>query len=274
LCSSVRIFTNLNKIVRILPQYDETTNWNFLTEKARFLYDGINIQRLKFPAIKKFDIDLFTNLLKNKLVNKIYYSISWEKLKNFLLHFYFNIFYFNFKLNETSKFKIKPIIGDLVDIELLSYLKNIIFKNEQSILFNGTDDLLLASFYENFLNYDFRSNYLLKNLNFSNYNLLILLNINLRLENPLINAKIRQEYLWNNLLIYNFGSKYNLTYKYYQLGNNFNKFLKFIKGQHFLTNLVSNKKFNSLLLVSSNILQQYDNFFYKNLFNFLQRYQM
>ena len=36
LCSSIRVFTNLNKIVRVLPQYDEVTNWNFLTEKARF----------------------------------------------------------------------------------------------------------------------------------------------------------------------------------------------------------------------------------------------
>ena len=57
LCSSIRVFTNLNKIVRVLPQYDEVTNWNFLTEKARFLYDGINIRRLKFPALKKYKND-------------------------------------------------------------------------------------------------------------------------------------------------------------------------------------------------------------------------
>jgi hypothetical protein len=142
---------------------------------------------------------------------------------------------------------------------------------EQSILFNGTDDLLLSSFYESCLNYDLRSTYILNNLNFNSNNLVLLLNVNLRLENPLINAKLRQEYLWNNLLIYNFGSKYNLTYKYYQLGNNIKTFIKFVKGQHLLTNLFVNKKYKPLILLSSNLLQQYDNFYYKNFFNFLLR---
>lgn len=52
LCSPIRVFTNLNKITRILPQYDEILNWSFLTEKARFLYDAINIQRIDFPCLK------------------------------------------------------------------------------------------------------------------------------------------------------------------------------------------------------------------------------
>jgi len=264
LCSSIRIFTNLNKIIRILPQYDEATNWNFLTEKARFLYDGINIQRIKFPSIKKFD-----NF--NYDMKKIYYSISWEKLKIFLLNFYFNIFKLNIKIKKNAIFKFKPIIGDVIDIELISQLKQILYKNEQSLILNGTDNLLLKSFTPTCLNYDLRLSYILKNLNFNNYNLLLLLNTNLRFENALINAKIRQEYLWNNLLIYNFGSKYNLTYKYFQLGNNTHQFIKFIKGQHFLTNLFVNKKFKPLILISSNLLQQYDSFFYKNFFSFLKR---
>jgi len=257
--------------MRILPQYDETTNWNFLTEKARFLYDGINIQRLKFPAIKKYDNYVFNFTNSIPIAKKFYYSISWDKLKKFLLNFYFNIFYLTKKIIKQNQVKLKPIIGDLVDLELINYLKKFQGLTAQSSFLNGTDDLLLSSFYENYLNYDLRSSYILDNLNFNNYNLLLLLNINLRLENPLINAKIRQEYLWNNLLIYNFGSKYNLTYKYYQLSNNVTHFLKFIKGQHFLNNLFVNKKYKPLILTSSNLLQEHDNFYYKNLLSILHR---
>lgn len=253
-----------------MPQYDDITNWNFLTEKARFLYDGINIQRIKFPSIKKYD-NYVLNFNKIPLLKKFYYSISWEKFKSFLLNFYFNIFHLNKNFYKLTEFKLKPIIGDMVDIELITYLKNFLHKTEQSILFNGTDDLLLSSFNENCLNYDFRSNYILNNLNFNNYNLLLLLNTNLRLENPLINAKLRQEYLWNNLLIYSFGSKYNLTYKYYQINNNSNHFIKFIKGQLFINNLISSGKYKSVILFSSNLLQRYDNFFYKNLFLILSK---
>lgn len=166
----------------------------------------------------------------------------------------------------------KPIIGDLVDLELISYLKNFCFKKEQSILLNGTDNLLLNSFYETSLNYDLRSNYILKNLNFSKYNLIVLFNTNLRFENSLINAKLRQEYLWNNLLIYSFGAKYNLTYKYYQLGTTNIQFLKFIQGQHLLNNIIINKKYKSLMLFSSNLLHQYNNFYYKNCFEFLNKF--
>ena len=89
MCSPIRIFTNINKIVRILPQYDETMNWSFLTEKSRFLYDGLNIQRLKFPAIKHFN---YIDSNFKKINNKQYYSISWDKLKNFLINFYSNLF--------------------------------------------------------------------------------------------------------------------------------------------------------------------------------------
>lgn len=269
LCSSIRVFTNLNKIVRVLPQYDEVTNWNFLTEKARFLYDGINIRRLKFPALKKYKNDF--NFERMDLKENLYDVVSWAKLKKFLLNFYFNIFKFNKNLIKTNQFKLKPIIGDLIDIELIAHLRKIIFSSAQSILYNGTDDLLLSSFYESCLNYDIRSNYILNSLNFNDYNLLLLINTNLRLENPLINAKLRQEYIWNNLLIYNFGSKYNLTYKYYQLDNNIKSFIKFIKGQHLLNNLFVNKKYKPLVLFTSTLIHNFDNIYYKNFFSTLKR---
>jgi NADH-quinone oxidoreductase subunit G len=269
LCSSIRIFTNLNKIIRILPQYDETMNWSFLTEKSRFLYDGLNIQRIKFPAIKNFDF----NISKlNCNYNKYYYSISWEKLKKFLMHFYSNFFINNLAIINKKKlfFKLKPIIGNLIDIEIINYLRSILVVNEQSIFLNATDNLLLTSFRESFLNYDFRDNYILKKLNFNDYNVCLLLNLNLRFENPLLNAKVRQDYIWNNLLIYSFGSKYDLTYKYYQLGNNTKSFLKFVKGQTLLNNIFTNIHYKPVILVSSNLMQQYDNIYYRNFFSFLK----
>ncbi len=270
MCSPIRIFTNINKIVRILPQYDETMNWSFLTEKSRFLYDGLNIQRLKFPAIKHFN---YIDSNFKKINNKQYYSISWDKLKTFLINFYSNLFINNLSIlnNKKNIFKLKPIIGDLLDIEFINYLKTILIANEQSVFLNATDNLLLTSLKDSCLNYDFRNNYILKKTNLNDYNLCLLLNLNLRMENPLFNAKIRQDYIWNNLLIYGFGIKYDLTYKYYQIGNNTKQFLKFIKGQTLLNNIIINPKYKPLILFSSNLLQRYDNVYYKNFLTFLSQ---
>lgn len=245
-------------------------NWSFLTEKSRFLYDGLNIQRLKFPAIKYFT---YNDSNFKKTNNKLYYSISWDKLKIFLINFYSNLFINNLLLskNKNNIFKLKPVIGDLLDIESINYLRSIVITNEQSVFLNSTDNLLLPSLKEFCLNYDFRSNYILKKTNLNDYNLCLLLNLNLRMENPLFNAKLRQDYIWNNLLVYGFGIKYDLTYKYYQIGNNIKTFLKFIKGQTLLNNIIINSKYKPLILFSSNLLQRYDNIYYKNFFSFLLR---
>lgn len=157
-----------------------------------------------------------------------YIKSSWFKIKHFL----------KFIFTKYKNFKILPILGDNLDIEYISYIKN--YLNNQGINYylNNTD--FLKSFNSSGpLNIDIRSNYLLKILDWSKVNTCILLNFNLRLENPLINSKLRQEYIWNNLNIFFFGSKYNLTYKYYQISNNFKEFIKFIEGRTWLNNVIS-----------------------------------
>jgi len=39
--SPIRIFYKSNKVIRVLPQYDEILNLGWITEKARYIYDGL-----------------------------------------------------------------------------------------------------------------------------------------------------------------------------------------------------------------------------------------
>src|SRR6202012_5350611 len=50
--SAIRVDIVNNKIVRILPRLDEAVNEEWITNKARFVYDSISIQRLIFPKLK------------------------------------------------------------------------------------------------------------------------------------------------------------------------------------------------------------------------------
>ena len=91
-----------------------------------------------------------------------YIKSSWFKIKHFL----------KFIFTKYKNFKILPILGDNLDIEYISYIKN--YLNNQGINYylNNTD--FLKSFNSSGpLNIDIRSNYLLKilTIHFSNSSL-------------------------------------------------------------------------------------------------------
>jgi len=50
--SSVRLDVAFNKVLRILPRLNEKSNSIWITNKARFIYDAFNVQRLLYPQLK------------------------------------------------------------------------------------------------------------------------------------------------------------------------------------------------------------------------------
>jgi len=50
--SSIRIDVVNNSIVRIVPLLDEAVNEEWITNKVRFCYDFLNLQRNLYPRVK------------------------------------------------------------------------------------------------------------------------------------------------------------------------------------------------------------------------------
>merc|ERR1711959_411419 len=138
-----------------------------------------------------------------------------------------------------------------------------LIKIKTSISFTGSNDLYNFSEKINYspsklINEDFDSNYILSD--FNKVKNIFLINLNLRFENPILNAKIRKKFLWEgDISIFYLGSNYNLTYKYVSLGITSKLFLKALEGRNSLLNFLKrkNNNINNLLIYSNELKNTY-----------------
>ena len=267
-----------------MPQYNTDLDISWITERTRYLSDGLTVQQLDYPCIKVFSssieketiyeesvyYDMFYDenysiLVYDEVINSVWkkntnmMAISWKSIGYFILN----------KMKNQYGFLCSYYTGEFLDLETMVYIK-------ESALYYGSNSLksLSEKTMNNsveLVNEDFDSNYLLKLSNFEKYENVFFVNLNLRIENPILNAKLRQKFVWdNNLKIYYFGAKYNLTYKYIQLGVSTKNLLKMVEGRYSLLNNLKKTKKSNLVLYNNNLKLLYKPTFHRSLFNYLK----
>jgi hypothetical protein len=112
---------------------------------------------------------------------------------------------------------------------------------------------------------DFNENYYLNLNKIKEINLILLLNLNLRLENPILNSLIKKNL---NIKIFSIGCNINLFYYVKNIGNIKNFFL-FLKGKHKLSIQFLLAK-NSIIICNFNIIK-YNFSLYYNI-NIIKKY--
>ncbi|MAQ07842.1 MAG: NADH-quinone oxidoreductase subunit G, partial [SAR116 cluster bacterium] len=187
---NIRVDSRDGKVLRVLPRINEDINEEWISDKSRYAIDGLSKQRLDIPYVK----------VKNKLLPS-----SWnDAFKNIKA-----------KLSNISSNQVAAIIGDQTDTESIFALKK---------LFEKIDSKKIAI---NQHNYDFlkgnRSNYIFNShINgIEKCDTILFVGINPRLNAPIVNARIRKNYLNRDIQIASISSeKFDLTYDYNFLGNN------------------------------------------------------
>ena len=187
---NIRVDSRDGKVLRVLPRINEDINEEWISDKSRYAIDGLSKQRLDIPYVK----------VKNKLLPS-----SWDDaFKNIKA-----------KLSSISSNQVAAIIGDQADTESIFALKK---------LFEKIDSKKIAI---NQHNYDFlkgnRSNYIFNShINgIEKCDTILFVGINPRLNAPIVNARIRKNYLNRDIQIASISSeKFDLTYDYNFLGNN------------------------------------------------------
>ncbi|KYN21274.1 NADH-ubiquinone oxidoreductase 75 kDa subunit, mitochondrial [Trachymyrmex cornetzi] len=201
--SNIVISHRTGEVLRILPRVNEEVNEEWLSDKARFSYDGLKRQRLITPMMK---------------INGKLEAVDWEDALVAAARPLANI----------PADKCAAIAGKLTDAEALIAMKDLVNKL-------GSEGLATEQcFPKDGSGIDLRSSYLLNNTiaAVEDADVVILIGTNPRYEAPLINTRLRKGYLHGEQTIALIGPDVDLTYEHEHLGESFDIITKLRNGSH------------------------------------------
>ena len=220
--TNIRIGVTDNSINRIIPSLDDFYD-EWITNKARFIYDSFNIHRLYYPKLK---------------LNTKFITVSWK----------FALLLFLYLYNNKYKNNIAIYCGPFLSIELSITLKSLI----NSL---GCSNIL---YFENTIyNFDFRYSFLLNTTikELVSINDVLLIGFNPRIEVPLLNSQLRKNYINNlNFSIYSIGlALNNSTYPIINTGNSIKNLYKFLMGITLVSKNLLFKSFYNTFFFNANL---------------------
>ena len=197
-------------IARVLPKKNRLLNTAFISDKARFSFDAV------------------TNL---RLLESFWKNNSWKPLS---LQFLFS--YLNLELSKKSNLFLIPEDLDYQNLLKLKSLEN----------FSGKKVSLCTSYNNNFNFNNFYLNNQYSNIsNFEkSFKLCYILSSNLKLENIILNIKIRTKYLKSRVVLFSSGFSYSTNFPNNFITLNINSIFQIFESKtalalHFINELNS-----------------------------------
>ena len=210
--SNIRVDTYGWEVKRILPRLNNEINEEWISDKSRYACDGLLKQRIDKPYIKK----------EGKLV-----KTEWDEALDLIAE----------KIKSISPDKIAGHIGDMVSLETIFSFKSFLEK-----IGSKNYEFREKKFY---INPNEKMNYLFNSTinRIEESDLILLIGCNPRHEATIINARIRKSFVKNKTSIYSIGNPGELTYDYFNVGNDINSIKDIIEGKSkFNEKLKSSKK--------------------------------
>ena len=219
-----------NDIIRILPSLNESLNEEWLTDKARYSFDGIKTNRLDSPLIK--------------LSNNKFNGISWENSFKTI----FNKLSTIVNSKGISNTNIKFLMNSISDLDtayscelfLKSFKGNVSlnsYKNHKNMSFNKDLDI------------HYRSSNIIDSMN--NSDLILLVGLNLKEEIPLLWVKLRNYINKSGVPTGVIGNNVDYGFDYKHIGLDNKSLIQCIEGNNIFLKDIINAK-NPLILVGEN----------------------
>ncbi|MCT4655211.1 MAG: NADH-quinone oxidoreductase subunit NuoG [Cohaesibacter sp.] len=186
--SHIRIDTRGREVMRIMPRLCEEVNEEWISDKSRFIWDGLKSQRLDRPFVRK----------DGKLT-----PASWSDAFAAIAE----------KVSATTGDKIGAIAGDMATIEEMYALKKLMASLGSGNMDARQDGSVLSS-------KDGRASYLFNSgiEGIEDADAILIVGSNPRAEAAVLNARIRKTWLTGKTKIGLIGEQEDLKYKYDYLG--------------------------------------------------------
>ncbi|MCX7338100.1 MAG: NADH-quinone oxidoreductase subunit NuoG [Alphaproteobacteria bacterium] len=181
--SNIRIDARGQEILRIVPRSNDLINEDWISDRTRFSYDGLKVQRLDKPYMR---------------VNGKLQPCSWDQAFAAIQS----------KIKGVQGSEIAAFAGDQADCESMLVLKELMTHLGSPHTECRQDGSRLPA--------DARCHYIMNTTiaGIERADCLLLVGTNPRFEAPLVNARIRKRYLMGNFPIALVGESLDLTYPY------------------------------------------------------------
>lgn len=198
----IRVDTRGGEVMRILPRTCEAINEEWLSDKARFAYDGLKVSRLDRPYVRDASGTLR--------------EASWEDAIACVAK----------KLNALEGHEIGAVAGDMVDLESLFCLKKFLDFVESPHKDSRQEGGALPALP--------RCAYTLNTplARFEEADFALLVGVNPRTESPLLNARLRKAYAHGDLETVVLGPSVELGYPATHLGDDATLLRALREGKH------------------------------------------
>ena len=230
--SNIIVYSKGAEVMRILPKENEEINEEWISDKARFSFDGLKLQRLDRPYIRT------SGKLQETSWRNAFASIEKHFRNTDLLK------------PENGK-KIAAIAGDLACCESMYALKKILKSLKSPHMDCRPNQFKLTNRY--------RASYIFNSTiaGIDNADFCLLIGTNPRREAPIINSRIRKRFLENRMTIANIGPDLDLTYPVKNYGNNPHILSEILSGKHQFTKDLAGSK-NPMIILGQGALSHGD----------------
>ncbi|MGI9392995.1 MAG: NADH-quinone oxidoreductase subunit NuoG, partial [Parvibaculales bacterium] len=222
---NIRIDARDEKVMRILPRLNEEINEEWISDKTRFVWDGLATQRLDRPYIRK----------NNKLK-----AASWKEALEALAK----------KIKETPAKAIGAIAGDMACVESMMACKDLLNALGSTNMDCRQDGANIPTERGAYL---FNSGF----AGIEKADAILLIGANIRSLAPVLNARIRKHWLETGLPIASIGVSDELTYATENLGEETAILKKLASGKHGFCKKLKKAK-NPMIIFGSSLLRRSD----------------
>jgi NADH-quinone oxidoreductase subunit G len=203
--------------MRILPRVNEDINEEWISDKTRFVWDGLRRQRLDRPYVRR---------------NGRLQPASWQEAFAAIAE----------RVRATKPERMAALVGDLASSEAVKALKDLMLSLGVSNLDCRQDGAQIGT--------GPRQSYLFNTTiaGIESADALLLVGTDPRWEAPLVNARIRKTWLRGGLKIARLGPARDLTYAVEELGSNAATLTEIAAGRHAVFQMLKDAKRPMLIL--------------------------